>query len=257
MADKRMFSRFVVSTDRFKTLPLSSQALYFHFGMNADDDGFVDSPKSIQRSVGASDDDIKLLIAKEFIIPFESGIIVITHWNLNNNLRKDTYHRTIYQDEFKLLEQKYQGLYITNSLQVRNETVTDSYENETQNRIEKNSKEKDSKDKKNENSCDSDESLSFSFPKNSSSKRFLKPTLEEIRSYCEERKNSVNAEIFFDYYESNGWKVGKNPMKDWKASVRTWERKGTFKQNGSSKKAAISLDENFDDEKLLKSIGVL
>ena len=92
MADKRMFSRFVVSTDRFKTLPLSSQALYFHFGMNADDDGFVDSPKSIQRSVGASDDDIKLLVVKNFIIPFDAGVFVIADWRINNSLKNDHLH---------------------------------------------------------------------------------------------------------------------------------------------------------------------
>lgn len=148
MADKRMFSRFVVSNDRFKTLPLSSQALYFHFGMNADDDGFVDSPKTIQLSVGASDDDFRLLILNQFVIPFESGIIVITHWNLNNNLRKDTYHKTIYQEEFKLLEQKYLNLYVFSNLnkplQVRNETVTQC--SEVKNSEVKNSKAKDSED---------------------------------------------------------------------------------------------------------------
>ncbi len=79
----------------------------------------------------------------------------------------------------------------------------------------------------------SDFSKSLSLSQNSSSKRFVKPTLEEIRSYCAERKNSVNAENFFDFYESNGWKVGKNQMKDWRASVRTWEKKN-YQSNQNS-----------------------
>ena len=79
-----------------------------------------------------------------------------------------------------------------------------------------------------------DFSKSLSLSQNSSSKRFVKPTLEEIRSYCAERRNSVNAENFFDFYESNGWKVGKNQMKDWRASVRTWEKKNSQSNQNSA-----------------------
>ena len=94
-----MFSLAVVDTDRFMDMPTSAQALYFHLGMHGDDDGFVSSPKKIQRSSGCNDDDLKLLIAKGFIIPFDSGVVVITDWKINNTLKNDRYAGTIYQDE--------------------------------------------------------------------------------------------------------------------------------------------------------------
>lgn len=99
MAEKRMFAKTIVDSDAFLDMPMSTQALYFHLGMRADDDGFVNSPKKIQKIVGAADDDMKLLIAKKFIIAFESGIIVIKHWRINNYLRSDRYTETNYKEE--------------------------------------------------------------------------------------------------------------------------------------------------------------
>ena len=99
MARKRMFSLSVVDCDKFLDLPLTSQLLYFHLGMRADDDGFVDSPRKIQRAIGCSDDDLKLLILKRFVIAFESGVIVIRHWCVHNTIQKDRYHETIYKAE--------------------------------------------------------------------------------------------------------------------------------------------------------------
>ena len=101
MANRRMFSKEVIGSDMFLDLPVSSRELYFHLGMYADDDGFV-SPKKVIRMVGASDDDIKILVAKGFVIPFESGVIVIRHWKQNNYIQSDRYSPTLYQDEFKL-----------------------------------------------------------------------------------------------------------------------------------------------------------
>lgn len=94
MAERRMFCKSIIDSDVFSDMPLTTQALYFHLGMRADDDGFVNNPKKIQRSIGATADDMKLLIAKEFIIPFESGVIVITHWKQHNYIQKDRYHPT-------------------------------------------------------------------------------------------------------------------------------------------------------------------
>lgn len=111
MASKRMINISLVDSDIFLDMPLTTQALYFHLCVRADDDGFVDSPKKIQRMIGASSDDLKLLITKGFIIPFESGVIVITHWKMHNNIRKDTYHETIYQEEKKLLKSAENGMY--------------------------------------------------------------------------------------------------------------------------------------------------
>ena len=98
MAQRRMFSAQIVSSDLFLEMPLTSQALYFHLGMSADDDGFV-SPRKILRMTGAGDDDLKVLIAKNFAIPLNSGVIVITHWRQNNYLRNDRYTPTIYKEE--------------------------------------------------------------------------------------------------------------------------------------------------------------
>lgn len=94
-----MFSKTIVDSDAFLDMPMSTQCLYFHLNMRADDDGFVNNPKRIQRMVGAADDDLKLLIAKSFILTFESGVIVIKHWRMNNYLRNDRYKPTAYQDE--------------------------------------------------------------------------------------------------------------------------------------------------------------
>ena len=98
-----MFSKTIIDSDAFLDMPLSTQSLYFHMSMRADDDGFVNNPKKIQRMVGASDDDMKLLIAKSFIIPFESGIVVIKHWRIHNYIQSDRYKPTVYVAEKSLL----------------------------------------------------------------------------------------------------------------------------------------------------------
>ena len=106
MAEKRMFTQKIIDSDAFLDMPLSAQALYFHLNMRADDDGFVNNPKKITRYVSASDDDLKLLLAKRFIIGFDSGVIVIKHWRMHNTLKSDRYHPTDYQEEFAALEIK-------------------------------------------------------------------------------------------------------------------------------------------------------
>jgi len=105
LAQKRMFSKKITDTDKFLDMPLSSQALYFHLNMDGDDDGFVGNVKTVKRKIGASDDDLKILIAKNFIVPFESGVIVIKDWRIHNTLRNDRYNPTIYTEEKSLLEQ--------------------------------------------------------------------------------------------------------------------------------------------------------
>ena len=99
MAEKRMFAKTIIDSDAFLDMPQSSQCLYFHLSMRADDEGFVNNPKKIQRMVGASEDDLKILIAKNFIIPFDSGIVVIKHWYIHNYIRADRLVKTKYQDE--------------------------------------------------------------------------------------------------------------------------------------------------------------
>ena len=111
MAERRMFAKTIVLSDAFLDMPLSARCLYFTFGMLADDDGFVNSPKSIMRQSGASNDDLNLLIAKKFILTFDSGVIVIKHWRINNYLRNDRYKETTYLEEKNALVIKENGVY--------------------------------------------------------------------------------------------------------------------------------------------------
>jgi hypothetical protein len=110
-----MFSDEITSTDAFLDMPLSSQLLYFHLGMNADDDGFISSPKMVMRIISASSDDLKLLIAKKFLLSFESGVCVVKHWRINNYIRKDIYQETKYEREKSLLFIRPNGAYSFNS----------------------------------------------------------------------------------------------------------------------------------------------
>lgn len=104
MANRRMFSKDVVETDKFLNMPLTSQTLYFHLGMEADDDGFVASPKKVQRSIGCSEGDLQILASRGFIIPFESGIVVLVHWKQNNYIQADRYRKTVHKEEAALLQ---------------------------------------------------------------------------------------------------------------------------------------------------------
>lgn len=113
MAEKRMFSKSITDRDDFLSMPTSTQCLYFHLAMHADDDGFVDSPRRIQNSIGARDDDFKILLSKQYLIPFESGICVIRHWRMHNYLRADRYKPTAYQAEKSQLAVLQSGEYTT------------------------------------------------------------------------------------------------------------------------------------------------
>lgn len=111
MAERRMFAKTIVLSDAFLDMPMSARCLYFTLGMLADDDGFVNAPRSIMRQCGASDDDMKILISKKFVIIFENGVIVIKHWRINNYLRSDRYTSTKYQDEKSTLTVDDRGIY--------------------------------------------------------------------------------------------------------------------------------------------------
>lgn len=156
MAERRMFAKTIIDSDAFLDMPTTAQLLYFHLAMRADDDGFVNKPKSIMRMIGASQGDAEMLVHKKFVIPFESGIVVIKHWKIHNYIRKDMYKETKYKDEKDLLEFDENNAYrlpcnepVTNPLQNRVESLT-------QDRL---GKDRDSIDKDNiYNMCDPDES---------------------------------------------------------------------------------------------------
>jgi hypothetical protein len=205
MAERRMFAKQIVLSDAFLDMPLSARCLYFTLGMFADDDGFVNNPKAIMRQCGTTEDDIKILLAKKFLIAFESGVIVIKHWKINNYLRNDRYKETNYTEEKNKLEIEKNGTYSLGIPAMGIPSIV-----------------KDSIDKDRiNNNIVVIENNTTTITKE---KKFVKPTVEEIKNYCLERKNRIDAEHFFDYYESKGWKIGKCPMKSWQAAIRTWER---------------------------------
>ena len=148
MAEKRMFSKQIIDSDAFLEMPLSTQALYFHLSMRADDDGFLNNAKKVMKIIGANQNDYDLLVAKSFIIQFSDGICVIKHWRINNYLRKDRYTETIYQEEKAMLTMQPNGRYsLKDSIREMDDfpvgiPLVDC--SDTQNRIDKNREEKNS-----------------------------------------------------------------------------------------------------------------
>ena len=202
MAEKRMFTKKVTDSDAFIEMSSAAQALYFHLNQGADDDGFNNQIQIAMLKAHASTDDLKILMAKNFIIRFESGVIVIKHWRMHNTLRKDRYTPTNFQDELKQLGIKDNKAYTLECQMVAKRLP--------QNRLVEVSIEEESTEK---------ESI-----KKKAQVRFSPPTLEEVQAYCSEINSNIDPEGFMDFYTSNGWKVGRNPMKDWKATVRRWDR---------------------------------
>ena len=148
MAEKRMFSKKIIDTDWFMDMPASTQNLYFHLSMRADDDGFVASPKRIVKLIGASDDDYRVLIAKSFVIPFDSGVCVITDWRINNYLRNDRYTETVYKQEKQALKINENGKYELGIPAVYPElSISNSISNSNSESISKEKEEKEIKHK--------------------------------------------------------------------------------------------------------------
>lgn len=236
MAQKRMFSLAVVDTDRFLDMPVSTQALYFHLGMHGDDDGFVSGPRKIARASGCNDDDLRLLIQKKYIIPFKSGVVVITDWKINNTLKNDRYKATVYQDELHKLTTMPGGSYACGSTMIpewnQNGTRLEPQQNLTEHNITEHS-----------------ESMAARPPRtpaNRKTSRFVPPTVEEVRAYCQERRNAVDPQRFVDFYTANGWTQGRGKsIKDWRAAVRTWESRDTGRPAGGNAKPVPS-DADYD-----------
>lgn len=200
-----MFAKTIIDSDAFIDMPISARLLYYDLSMRADDDGFVNAPKKIMKFVGASNDDMNILIARKFVIAFDNGVVVIKHWRIHNYIRKDTYNETPYLEQKALLELDEKNAYRLKNMPSQLSVDEPS----TQVRLGKvsigNIKENNIKEKK----------------------KFSKPSLEELQSYISEKHLNVDAQHFIDYYESNGWKVGRNPMKDWKATCRRWSSTNT------------------------------
>ncbi len=215
MADRRMLTKKVTDDDNFMSLSSSAQALYLHLSMAADDDGFCNQISVSMFKAHASVQDLQALLEKRYLYQFESGVIVIKHWRMANALRKDRYTPTAFREELARLQLKDNGSYtmVADRLPDGCQMVAACL---PQDRLDKNRLEKDR-----------------IIESTGRASRFTPPTVEEVRAYCEERGNAVDPERFVDYYSSNGWKVGRNSMKDWKAAVRTWERDDRKKESGN------------------------
>lgn len=221
MANRRMFAKTIIDSDAFLDMPPSSQVLYFHLAMRADDDGFINNPKTIMRIVGAKDDDIKLLIAKRFIIPFESGVVVIKHWRIHNYIQKDRYTETKYIDEKNQLIINKKNGYSLKQISLLDDENDNVYILDTQVRLGKDRLEL-GKDR-----------LELERDKNKAT-RFIKPTIDEIKTFLNDQEYDTDtdryANRFYNFYESKGWKVGKEKMKDWKAAIRGWLSRDNIKK---------------------------
>jgi hypothetical protein len=197
MAERRMFAKTIVDSDAFLDMSLSTQALYFHLSMRADDDGFINNPKKIARMIGSNDDEFKILIAKKFILTFESGVIVIKHWRIHNYIQKDRYKKTNYHEEMALLNIEENNGY---TLDTENLQFGDSGKV----RIELG---KDSIEEK----------------KKKPASKLAYPTLEELKAYIEEKQYSIDANYFFEYFTTSNWIDSKgNKVKNWKQKLITW-----------------------------------
>ena len=207
MAERRMFAKSVINSARFLTMPPSSRLLYYDLGMAADDDGVVEA-FTVMRTTGAADDDLRVLVSKGFVSLLNDELVAyITDWSTNNQIRKDRYQPSIYKNLLVKLGDGNQRL---------TDGLPDGNQRSTQYRLGKVST--------------GEENKAATPPR----PRFIPPTVDEIKAYCTERKNAVDAERFFDFYSANGWEQGKGkPIVDWKAAVRTWERQSNAGQDES------------------------
>lgn len=205
MAERRMFAKTIIDSDAFIDMPTSARLLYYDLAMRADDDGFVNSPKKIIRMTGASDEDLSVLILKKFIIPFESGVVVIKHWRIHNYIRKDTYNETAYKDEKSTLildENKAYKLLDTTCIPPVDETST-------QDRLGKDSIGKDSIG--NNTTASEDESSTASAKANKHKYGEYKNVLlkdEELQKLKNDYKNWEELIKYLDeYIEMKGYKA--------------------------------------------------
>lgn len=228
-----MFAKAIIDSDAFLDMPPSTQVLYFHLAMRADDDGFINNPKTIMRIVGAKDDDIKLLVAKRFIIPFDSGVVVIKHWRIHNYIQKDRYTETKYIEEKNQLIINKKNGYSLKQIGLLDDENDNVYILDTQDRLGKDRLGKDR--------------LELERDKNKAT-RFIKPTIDEIKTFLNEQEYETDidryADRFYNFYESKGWKVGKEKMKDWKAAIRGWLSRDNIRK--IEKKETIEEDDTLD-----------
>ena len=219
MAERRMFTKKVTDDDNFMQLSASAQALYLHLSMAADDDGFCNQVSISMFKAHASVQDLKALLEARYIYQFENGVIVIKHWRMANALRKDRYTPTAFKEELARLQVKDNGSYTLAPVgcQLVANGLPDGYQEVAvclpQDRLGKDSIGK----------VSIEEGRKADKPPRAPA--FKPPTVEEVAAYCQERQNGIDPQAFVDFYAASEWKRGNTKIKDWKACVRTWERR--------------------------------
>lgn len=236
MAERRMISRKIVDTDAFVDMPMTSRLLYYELNWRADDDGFIASPKKITRSCGCSDDDLRILISKQFIIPFESGVVLIKDWRIHNYIRCDRYTETLFTDEKEQIAIDGNNRY--------SKCHTNGIPNVIPDVIPLVATGKDRLGKDRIESLSPDEPKETAIAVAGKKTKSIPPAVEQVEEYCLERNNGISGQAFVDFYEARGWIVGKKKMVDWKAAVRTWEN--NRKSNPLSSKPCISEGKKID-----------
>lgn len=244
MAEKRMFAKTIIDSDLFLDMPVTAQLLYFHLCMRADDDGFINNPKRIMRDVRCSDDDMKVLVAKDYVIPFESGVIVIKHWRLHNYIQKDRYKPSLCDEKNLLTTNKnkvYERLY-TDCIQIDNKMDTECVQigDTDKIRLDKNRLDKSRLD----SSVSADTPTT---PPKKPKKKFVPPSYEEVKAYIDEKRLNVDAQKFFDYYEAGDWHDGNGKaVKSWKQKCLTWDKHDTSSHSYKEQPKAESNNSGID-----------
>lgn len=214
MAERRMFAKSVIGSARFLRMPPTSRLLYYDLGMQADDDGVVES-FSVMRTTGATEDDLKVLASKGFVTVMNEDLVThITDWSKNNYIQNDRYRPSIYKE----LLVKMNDVSVADTGCIHDVSILD-----TQDRL---GKDRLGKGKGNEGTA-----------KRPTRPRFLPPTVEQVAEYVKQRGSRVDPQGFIDFYTAKGWMIGKTPMKDWKAACRnaeSWERWNQPGQKGGA-----------------------
>lgn len=206
MAERRMFAKSVVCSDRFLDMPVSARELFFQLGMQTDDDGFVGNPKTVTRSCGASQDDLALLAAKGFVTLFESGVLHVADFSICNYIRKDRYTETAYLVEKRLLT--------CEGNQMGDDGLPDGIPGGDQTGAQVRLVE----DRLVENRLVEEENPA-------KHTRFTPPTPQDVSAYASRKGISLDENRFCDFYAAKGWRVGSSPMRDWRAAARNWARR--------------------------------
>lgn len=247
MAERRMYAASIVESDAFYDLSMEEQALYFHLGMSADDDGVVDNARSVTRSCGLKTEVLESLCNKRFLLKLRNGLYVIKHWKINNYVQKDRYKQTAYTDEFSDIELKENGSY-TEVNNVSNHHVSKEDTSVDTDSVSKDTDTLDTQEtdsmyphtvSKEDTSVDTQVRLGKdrlgkvrgeSVARAHVREAFVPPTVEEVETYCKAEGLNINPKRFVSYYRARQWTLPGGYVIDsseaWKAAAISWNENG-------------------------------